>query len=111
MKRLSVNKEGKPMKKILTVMIALGVSVCVANAFPETSSSNTATMQQLQNLDRFKDPGVTDFKNYRTNREKRKEEAQKVEQRREYLEQRARTIQSQDVQFVNENGVIKIERR
>lgn len=100
------------MKKILLAFIALGVSISTVYAFPETSSANTEQMYQLQNLDRFKDPSMTDFKNYRAKREQRKQQVKRAEERREYLEQRATTINNAaNVQFVNENGVIKIERK
>ena len=98
------------MKKILTVIMALGVCLSAAYAFPETSSSNTESMYQLQNLDRFKDPSMTDFNNYTTKRKKRQEQMQQIEERQEQLEERAENTPA-NVQFVNENGVLKIERK
>ena len=100
------------MKKIALTFTAVILSAAVANAFPETSSFNTTQMQQIQHLQYTQSGEYDNVQNFKERKQVRQERSKKLEERQQKLEQRAsQPVATPNVQFVNDNGVLKIERQ
>lgn len=100
------------MKKIALTFMAVLISAAIANAFPETSSFNTTEMQRIQNLQYNTRNDYDNVSNFRQRKEERQKKAKQIQERQQQLEQRAaQPAVSPNVQFVNQNGVLKIERQ
>ena len=65
-------------------------------------------MQQLQNQYRAKENSVNEFKSFEEQKKANQERIKKENERQQYLEERALRTKTTK-QFVNDNGVIKIE--
>jgi len=65
-------------------------------------------MNQLQDEYRAKKNSFNEFKNFEEQKKARQEQIKKENERQQYLEQKAVRTKT-NKQFVNENGVIKIE--
>lgn len=103
--------EGTNMKKTALILSAIILSAGVALAFPETSSFNTQEMQRIQNFQYNTRNDYDNVSNFKARKKDRQEKAKQLEERQKNLEQRAQQSVSPNAQFVNENGVLKIERR
>ena len=65
-------------------------------------------MQQLQNEYRAKQNSINEFQSFEKQKKARQEQIQKENERQQYLEERAVRTKATK-QFVNDNGVIRIE--
>lgn len=100
------------MKKIALTCMAVIISAAVANAFPETSSFNTTQMQQIQSLQYNTRGDYDNVQNFKQRKQERLEREKKIQERQQKLEQRAaQPVTAPNVQFVNENGILKIEKQ
>lgn len=99
------------MKKTALILSAIILSAGVALAFPETSSFNTQEMQRIQNFQYNTRNDYDNVSNFNTRKKERQEKAKQLEERQKKLEQRAQQPINSNAQFVNENGVLKIERQ
>ncbi len=99
------------MKKTVLVLSAIILSAGIASAFPETSSFNTSEMQRLQNLQLNTRNDYDNVNNFKERKQERQERAKQLEQRQKQLEKRVEQMATPNAEFVNENGVIKIQNR
>lgn len=97
------------MKKTALVFSAIILSAGIACAFPETSSFNNAEMQRLQSLQYNTRGDYDNVSNFKERKQQRQEQARRIEERQKRLEQRAEQQTAPNVQFVNDNGTIKIQ--
>ena len=65
-------------------------------------------MNQLQDEYRAKKNSINEFKSFEEQKKARQEQIRKENERQQYLEQRAINTKT-NKQFVNDNGIIKIE--
>ena len=105
---LTAYLEGLFMKNLTLILTAIILSAGIACAFPETSSFNNHEMQQIQNLQRFKQGSYNEFKDFKQQQKENQERIKRDIERQKRLEQRAEQTNT-NAKFINDTGVIKIE--
>ena len=96
------------MKKTLGIIAILTLCTCVANAFPETSSFNNREMQQIQHLQTFQKGSINEFRDFKQQQIENQERIKRDIERQQRHEERVQQTTPKS-QFVNDNGVIRIE--
>ena len=112
------------MKKALFIMASLLLIGSVAQADPfgglgninpgtaiwsDLNRSSVYDIQQLQNQYRSEKGSFSEFKDFKQQQKENQERVQRDIDRQKALEERAQYGSQSHTQFVNDNGVIKIE--